>query len=686
MSQGYNSATLPHLTEATHPLATVASAARRNIIAASRGALLLALAYYTGARIGFALQSPVVPQSILWLPNSILLSALLLAPKRYWPVYFVAVFPAQLAAAAHVHAPLLPLSLLYLTNWADAALGASLVHYFARGPVLLSRLRNMLLVLVLACTLSTALVSFADAAVALWTGWTDAYWLAWATRTRANLLTNVVLVPAVLGLYEVLRVRRSSIVAREITLSLLLVLATAVLTYICLRFASGPSALGLLYAPLAALLVGAVYFGVGVVGTQLLVMALAMSWGLLQLPHAVSEDVFAVQLILFTTAVPLLCLASVVSERARTAVALRASERRVRRQFARLVTIYRATPVGLAFVDPHMRVVSANNRIVSIAEGSLPESADRDIRTCLPGIAQQLLPLLIRVFSTGEEIHDREVTVLQPRHGDRARTCRVSCGPVHDARGKFVGANIVIQDVTERIRVEHELRESTRQLHESNLRRLDLAGRMISAQEAERRRIARELHDDFSQRLADISLELGALKEQINDRREIVRGRINRARILSRELAVGMRDLSHSLHPAALKHAGLLAALKSGCARFAEQQDIDVVCEADSVGEISDDVALCLYRIAQEALSNIARHAQARHVEVKLTRNVALVELSVVDDGIGFNPELAFKHVGLFSADERARLVDGRVIVESWIGKGTTLRAIVPAMAHSKSD
>ncbi len=647
--------------------------------AAIGGAVLLMLAYYLGARIGFALQSSSVPQSILWLPNSILLSALLIAPRRYWPTFFAFVYPAHLAVAAHANAPLATLSLLYLTNWMDAALGASLVLHFVRQPVLISRLRNMILVLGLAATLSTVLVSFADAGVTVLTGWGTDYWAAWSTRVRSNLLTNVVWVPTVLGLREMIRARRLTKDWRTAASAIVLILITAAVALVAFSYPSVERSPGLLYVPLPILLIGAVYFGVGVLGLQLLLVALAASFCVLQGSVVTEREVFALQIFLYTTSVPLLCFAAVVSERRKTATALRASERRVRRQFVRLRTIYRSVPIGLAFVDSRMRLVNANHHIVLLSEGNMPESAGSDLFASLPLLAPRLEPLLKKVFETREAVLDCEMSI-QGQSRQDVVDCVVSCVPARDSFGITIGANVVVQDLTERRRAEQALRESYREVQESNARRLDLAGRMITAQEAERRRIARELHDDFSQRLAEISIELGALRNQLSDNRLAVRERVSRVRANSLELSAAMRDLSHNLHPAALKHAGLVAALNSGCVRFGKQQGIEVTCEAENIGNISDEIALTVYRIAQEALSNVARHAGARNVQLRLTNRSSALELMVADDGNGFDPRLAQGHLGLFSATERARLVNGTVTIESVIGKGTVVRAMVPVV------
>ena len=307
----------------------------------ARGAVLLSLAYYLGARIGFVMQSPEVPQSILWLPNSLLLCALLVAPAAHWPWYLLAAFPAQLAVAAHVQAPILPLTLLFATNCLDALLGATLIRHFVSSRLTLGRLRHMIVFLVWGATIPTVLVSFADAGLTILTGWGDNYWLAWSTRARANVLTNVLLVPTILGLYHALRPGWHSFSRRTLVEAVALLVATGGVAY-CV-FAQLEQQ-WCMYILLPLFLIGAARFGVGVIATQLFILAMMGSWHFLQSNSIFARyfgvgDVFPIQLFLFALSVPLLCLASLVEERRATVIALRASARRVRRQFARLSTI-----------------------------------------------------------------------------------------------------------------------------------------------------------------------------------------------------------------------------------------------------------------------------------------------------------------------------------------------------------
>ena len=148
-----------------------------------------------------------------------------------------------------------------------------------------------------------------------------------------------------------------------------------------------------------------------------------------------------------------------------------------------------------------------------------------------------------------------------------------------------------------------------------------------------------------------------------------------------------IRHLSHDLHPAVLQHAGLVAALKGSCADLGSLYRLDVVFHGDDGLEpIPADVALCLYRVAQEALHNAARHADARRVEVTLTRQAEnILELRVADDGRGVDVSAARGSggLGLISIDERVRLVSRRVSIESERGHGTVVRAQVPLPVYA---
>jgi two-component system sensor histidine kinase UhpB len=226
-----------------------------------------------------------------------------------------------------------------------------------------------------------------------------------------------------------------------------------------------------------------------------------------------------------------------------------------------------------------------------------------------------------------------------------------------------------------------ERRQTARALKASYAQVQDLAGKLITAQENERTRIARELHDNFSQQLAALSIAFSTLRRKLPESATDAEGEIRRLQQQTIELSEDVRRLSHELHPGVLQHAGLAAALRGSFAEFGRLHGIDVAFHTDGKLEgLPMEVALCVFRIAQEAQHNIALHAHAQSVQASLSQNGDGLELTVTDDGQGFNVAEARQGdgLGLLSMDERARLLRGRVHIDSAPRQGTTIRAVVP--------
>jgi len=207
-----------------------------------------------------------------------------------------------------------------------------------------------------------------------------------------------------------------------------------------------------------------------------------------------------------------------------------------------------------------------------------------------------------------------------------------------------------------------------------------LAGQLMTAQEEEGRRIARELHDDVSQDLAAVSIALSMLERQ-PETGSRAREELGRLRKQVGDISEGVRHLSHDLHPGVLEQAGLVPALRGHCHEVERKQGPKVVFHADDgAGAVPADVALCLYRVTQEALRNVIRHAGAQRVYVSLTRGRAGIRLTISDDGGGFAVEEGRGRggLGLISIEERARLVGGTLTIHSQLQHGTELDLVVP--------
>jgi PAS domain S-box-containing protein len=228
--------------------------------------------------------------------------------------------------------------------------------------------------------------------------------------------------------------------------------------------------------------------------------------------------------------------------------------------------------------------------------------------------------------------------------------------------GRLLGATI---DITERRAAEESAR--------------DLSRRLLRSQEQERARIARELHDDMTQRLARLAIDAGNV-EQTPAARE-VRPAVEALRQGLVRLSDDVHAMSHRLHPAVLEDLGLVDALRAECDRCAQSSDTTVVLSVgDLPAPVAPGLALCLFRIAQEALRNALRHAQAREVKVSLASTAEGLQLAVQDDGVGFDPgaEARSRTLGLASMRERVSLLGGELDVESQLGTGTLVLAWVP--------
>ncbi len=202
-----------------------------------------------------------------------------------------------------------------------------------------------------------------------------------------------------------------------------------------------------------------------------------------------------------------------------------------------------------------------------------------------------------------------------------------------------------------------------------------MSDRLIHAQEEERRRVARELHDGVGNQIAALTIALATLN------RESPSPKTQLLTKMLRDLAQGVRDISHQLHPVMLEFAGLAPALREMCREYGKLSGMSIAVTAgDDLGEIPSGTALCAYRVTQEALQNIAKHSGAKRASVSLTRSGGNLVLQVSDCGKGFDPEVASRSggLGLVSIRERVRLAGGVIKIESAPGRGAVVKICVP--------
>jgi signal transduction histidine kinase len=211
---------------------------------------------------------------------------------------------------------------------------------------------------------------------------------------------------------------------------------------------------------------------------------------------------------------------------------------------------------------------------------------------------------------------------------------------------------------------------------------------LIEAQEKERNRIARDLHDDIGQRLALLAIELEQVHQNPTARPSEIRARMDKLRKQTLEIANDVQTLSHELHSSKLEYLGIVAAMTSFCQEFGEQQKVEIDFKShDLPTPLPVEISLSLFRVLQEALQNAAKHSGVGHFEVELWGRQDAVHLTVSDCGGGFDTEAAMKGrgLGLTSMRERLRLVNGELSINSQPTRGTSVHALVPLSLDSYS-
>jgi two-component system sensor histidine kinase UhpB len=228
----------------------------------------------------------------------------------------------------------------------------------------------------------------------------------------------------------------------------------------------------------------------------------------------------------------------------------------------------------------------------------------------------------------------------------------------------------------ERRQVEARLLESQEELKQNYERIRDLAGRLIRGQEEERSRIAREIHDDITQQVVMLTVGLDNLEGMPADKLALAHGEVAALRGKTEELGFAVREVARQLHSTVLQHLGLSKALKALCKTFSQQHQIDADLEIQELDGLGDDISLCLFRVAQEALNNAVKHGHAKQITVALAREAGGIRLQIKDTGIGFDPAARTGGLGLVSMQERLRLVGGKLAIRSSLGQGTVIEAV----------
>ena len=235
-----------------------------------------------------------------------------------------------------------------------------------------------------------------------------------------------------------------------------------------------------------------------------------------------------------------------------------------------------------------------------------------------------------------------------------------------DAEGRLVRVIGMVADVTDVKRAEEELSEMTRKL--------------VEAQEQERARIARELHDDVTQRLAMLAIEIEQVEGLRPETPTEVRDWAHELSKRAKEISTDIQALSHELHSSRLEYLGIVGGMKSWCSEFGERRGIEIEFNPDVQSSVSPEISLCLFRVLQEALHNAPKHSGVKRVDVQLREKSGEIQLTVSDLGKGFDVAATTQDggLGVTSMRERVRLVGGTIVIDSKPLGGTTIHVRVP--------
>jgi len=419
----------------------------------------------------------------------------------------------------------------------------------------------------------------------------------------------------------------------------------------------------LFYALVPLLIWSALRFGPLGVSTSIIIIAFLSIWGSVHgrgpfIGATPLQQVLSLQLFLFCAAIPFMVLAALAAEHQQSSQALRESEERFR-------LIANKAPVMIWMSDINKRFTFLNKTWLAFTGRSMEEQLGHEWTT---DIHQGDLAPYLESYSTAFDAREEFSIDYRFRRFDGDYRWVVDTGvPRFEPNGAFCGYIGTCMDVTDR------------KLCESALQ--DFNGQLIMAQERERANIARELHDDLSQRMARLLIRLERCLRSAEGTSPQFHNQLASTTEMASDISATLRDLSHLLHPDTLAALGLETSVAALCREFSEQHHISIQFVGNKVPKDSpQNVNLCLFRVVQEALQNVAKHSGAQEARVTLSGNGQQVELSIEDSGRGFDPTSSqtTKTLGLVSMRERVRLVDGHISIQSQPSGGTRIEVRIP--------
>jgi PAS domain S-box-containing protein len=621
-------------------------------------ACLVATMAYLSARLGGVIVINA-PQRLwpLWPGCALLVAILLLVPRKIWPILVPAGLAGFIAYDLQAGESIRSIAWFILADTLEILIAAWGVSYSLNGLPRLNGLKALAKYSFFTVILASLVVSSIGVR-----GLNGDRWLSWRISFLSEGLAFLTVTPAILGWFGKGRawVRAFRAYYLEAAVLIPAVISLSYFVFVARETRTPPA---LFYSLVPLLLWSALRFGSTGASSCVTIIALLSTWGAVhgRGPFAESDpinNVLSIQLFLLFTAAPFMVLAGVVEEHEQDERELREGEERFRL---------------VADTAPVLIWMSGTDKLCSFFNQGWLDFTGRSMEDEVgngwaSGVHPDDLEVCLETYSASFDARADFEMEYRLRRFDREYRWVIHHGvPRFESDGTFCGYIGSCIDITDQ-------KSSAESLQA-------LTGRLIHAQEEERARIARELHDDFNQGLALQCIDLEQLLKKLPESE--VQGRAMLLKLLrgTKAMSKDLRSLSHQLHSSKLELVGLVSALRGFCEEIAEKYKIEVhFTECGTPLNIPKDVALCLFRVTQEAIGNVVKHSQAKRAQVELGANEYGVSLRIADEGRGFDPDGVHPGagLGLVGMTERLRLVKGRLLIRSELMQGTEIFAEVP--------
>jgi PAS domain S-box-containing protein len=602
--------------------------------------------------------------SPLWPGCALLVSVLLLAPRKSWPLLIAAAFASFVLHDLQTGWSIRSIVLIILAD-AEVITAAYCLSYSFNSVPRLNSLRS----LAKYSFFAVVLAPFAGALVGAVAG-ADNYWTNWRIYFFSEALAHLTLLPAILGWVD----KRPAWAQKPPTYFLeaaALLAAVALFGYLTLVAPGISSTPALFFSLVPLLLWSALRFGSTGVSTSMILIAFLAIWGATRgrgpfLESEPLKNVLSLQLFLLFAAAPFMIFAALVEERKQGEEELREAEERLR------LAVQAARMYAFEWDMASDVIVRAGRYrdILNWMDEPMRDTGRQFIARVHPGDRE--------VYAATETDRTPDNPTYQTSYGllrpDGGVVWLEESGHAFfDGQGKMLRIIGIVADVTERKRTEEAL--------------AGMSGRLIEAQERERSRIARDLHDDICQRLALLSMELAQTNRSSSGSPEALKKSLEDMQKHCSEIAGDVQSLSHQLHSSKLDYLGIVAAIRGFCSEFSKQHQVDIeFSESNVPDDLPKDVSLSLFRVAQEALQNAVKYSGVSQFAIDLSGMEDAIRLVVSDAGAGFDVGEGRKNrgLGLLSMQERIHLVHGSFSVESKPSQGTRIMACVPLIAQKQ--